>query len=37
MEPIGSPREVYFVEHEKVTAADPFCDVAWPASLARRE
>jgi effector-binding domain-containing protein len=37
MEPIGSPREVYFVEHEKVAENDPFCDVAWPASPARRQ
>ena len=32
MEPIGSPREVYFVEHEKVAENDPFCDIAWPAA-----
>jgi DNA-binding transcriptional MerR regulator len=36
MEPIGSPREVYFVEHEKVAENDPFCDIAWPASPARK-
>jgi DNA-binding transcriptional MerR regulator len=32
LEPTGSPREVYFVEHTKVGANDPFCDVAWPAA-----
>jgi effector-binding domain-containing protein len=31
-EPTGSPREIYFVGHEKVGPHDPFCDVAWPAS-----
>jgi DNA-binding transcriptional MerR regulator len=32
MEPTGSPREVYFVEADKVGPNDPFCDVAWPAA-----
>jgi DNA-binding transcriptional MerR regulator len=32
LEPTGSPREVYFVEHTKVGPNDPFCDVAWPAA-----
>lgn len=29
-EPTASPREVYFVEHTKIGADDPFCDVAFP-------
>lgn len=36
LEPTGSPREVYFVEHTKVGPNDPFCDVAWPAAPASR-
>jgi DNA-binding transcriptional MerR regulator len=35
LEPTGSPREVYFVEHTKVGPNDPFCDVAWPAAPKR--
>ena len=37
LEPTGSPREVYFVEHTKVGPNDPFCDVAWPAAPARQD
>ena len=36
MEPSGSPREVYFVEPDKIGPDDPFCDVAWPATPARQ-
>lgn len=35
MKPTGSPREVYFVEAERVGPDDPFCDIAWPATPAR--
>ena len=35
LEPSGSPREVYFVDHTKVGPTDPFCDVAWPATPVR--
>jgi DNA-binding transcriptional MerR regulator len=35
LEPTGSPREVYFVDHTRVGPTDPFCDVAWPATPAR--
>ena len=37
LEPTGSPREVYFVEHTKIGPKDPFCDVAWPATPAGPE